>query len=107
MSKNTIQNSKTEVPNGTELNDKDYMNSLLSCLKELTKNYAVALTEASNEVLYKNHKKTFDNLIAMTRETYELMFENGWYSIEKSTKEKIRTKYNMLCTELNNLGKED
>jgi len=107
VSKNVVQNTKTEVPNGTSLNDKDYMNSLLSCLKEMVKNYATVLTEASNEDLYKRHKKIFDSLITLQRETYELMFENGWYSIEKSTKEKIRTKYNMLCTELNNLGKED
>lgn len=107
MSKNIIQNSKTEVPMGTDLNDKDYMNSLLSSLKELVKNYAIVLTETSNEEMYKKHKKIFDSLIAMQRETYEIMFENGWYSIEKVGKDKIRTKYNILCTELNNLGKEE
>ena len=106
MSKNIIQNSKTEVPTGNELNDKDYMNLLLCSLKEFTKNYAVALTEASNEKLYKKIKKLFDNAVSLQRETYELMFDNGWYSIEKVSKDKIKTKYNMFCTELNNLGKE-
>ena len=49
---NSISNPKTEVSKGTSLNDKDYMNSLLGTLKEMVKNYAVALTEASNKNLY-------------------------------------------------------
>ena len=48
MNNNKISNPKKEVPTGISLNDQDYMTILLSHLKELTKNYAVALTEASN-----------------------------------------------------------
>ena len=107
MSKNMIQNTKVETPTGSSLNDKDYMNMILTSLKELSKNYALALTESSNECLYKKHKKVFDNLISLQRETYEIMFENGWYSVETVSKEKIRSKYNMFCTELNNLSKEE
>ena len=39
-----ISNPKTEVPNGLKLNDKDFITSLLTCLKEMQKNYAVAMT---------------------------------------------------------------
>ena len=46
---NVIKNPKIEVSTGISLNEKDYMNSLLSMLKECAKNYTVALTEASNE----------------------------------------------------------
>ena len=46
---NEIKNEKVQVPNGIEMNDKDYLNSLLSCLKEMTKNFATAMTEASND----------------------------------------------------------
>ena len=38
---NQIANQKQEVPTGINLNDKDYINSLLTCLKEMTKNYAI------------------------------------------------------------------
>ena len=48
-----IQNTKVEVPKGIELNDKDIINLTLTTLKNFTKNYAVALTEASNDNLYK------------------------------------------------------
>ena len=47
-----ITNPKVEVPTGMGLNDKDYCNCLLSTLKEMSKNYSLAMTEASNEWLY-------------------------------------------------------
>ena len=84
MDNNKISNPKTEVTTGKSLNDKDYINSLLSSLKELVKNYAIALTEVSNENLYNVYKSMFDNYISLQRETYELMFRNGWYSLEKA-----------------------
>ena len=43
MNNNKICNPKTNTPTGIELNDKDYLNSLLSCLKEMEKNYTLAL----------------------------------------------------------------
>lgn len=53
---NQISNPKVEVPTGIACNDKDYLNSLLSCLKEMSKNYVMAMTEASNESLFEKHK---------------------------------------------------
>ena len=49
---NSISNPKIEVPSGMNLNDKDYISNLLSDLKCMEKNFAVVLTEASNEELY-------------------------------------------------------
>ncbi len=39
MNNQQISNPKTEVPTGIELNDKDYITSLLTCLKDIEKNY--------------------------------------------------------------------
>ena len=44
MNNNQISNPKVEVPTGMALNDKDYISSLLSTLKQLVKDYAVILT---------------------------------------------------------------
>ena len=57
MNNNQISNPKKEVPKGIGMNDKDYITKLLSCLKEMEKNYVVAMTEASNENLYNKYKK--------------------------------------------------
>ena len=49
---NKISNPKTDVPNTSEMNDKDYITTMLSIEKAMAKDYAVALTEASNTDLY-------------------------------------------------------
>ena len=100
---NKIQNPKTEVAKGINLNEKDYLNSLLSCLKEMSKNYCVTLTETSNESLYQTHLETFLNIINLEREVYELMFQNGWYTLEKAENNKIQEKYNTINQELTDL----
>lgn len=100
---NKISNPKTEVPTGKSLNDKDYMNCLLTSLKELVKNYAIALTEASNEHLYNQYKTMFDQYISMQRDTFELMFRKGWYSLEKADMQKISSKARMLQQEITDL----
>lgn len=102
-----IKNTKTEVPETIELNDKDYMNKLLCTLKEMVKNYAIALTEASNDKLYKEYKKAFDEYLKLARETYELMFQNGWYELETAESKKINTKYATLETEFATLAYEE
>lgn len=101
---NKICNPKIEVPTGKTLNDKDYINSLLSSLKEMIKNYATSLIEASNENLYSRYKTMFDNYSSLQREVYELMFRKGWYSLEKAEIQKISSKVEMLSQELSDLG---
>ena len=101
---NSISNPKTEVPKGTSINDKDYMNSLLGTLKEMIKNYGVALTEASNETLYNKFKTMFDEYSNLQREVYETMFRKGWYSLEKVEKQKLDSKYQTLNQEFMDLN---
>lgn len=105
MNNNQISNPKTEVPKGTDINDKDYMNSLLSCLKEMVKNYAIALTEASNETINNEFKMMFDNYSILQREVFEIVFRKGWYSLEKAETLKVNNKYQTLNQEFTDLNK--
>lgn len=100
---NKITNTKVEVPKGTELNDKDYLNCLNSHLKEMCKNYAQALTEASNEILYEKYFQMFDNITSLQRDTFELIFKNGWYPLEEVEETKLNEKLNTLTLEYNDL----
>lgn len=104
---NIIKNKKEEVSKGIELNDKDYLNSINSTLKEMAKNYSVVLTEASNENLFKVYKKIFDNIITMQRQTFELIFEKGWYILEKAEKNKINNKFSTLNQEFIDLNNQE
>jgi len=101
---NNISNPKTEVPTGLALNDKDFITSLSTCLKELSKNYVIAQTEASNEVLFEKYNSIYNNIINMQREVYELMFRKGWYSLEKAETQKIDNKLQMLKQEYQDLN---
>ena len=103
MNNNQISNQKKEVPKGMKLNDKDYISKLLSCLKEMEKNYVVAMTEASNENLFNKYKNVFNDIVNLQREVYELMFRDGWYQLEKVESNKISSKLTMLSQELNDL----
>ena len=69
----------------------------------MSKNYVMAMTEASNESLFEKHKQVFLTLISLQREVYELMFRKGWYSLEKSDTQKINQKLQMLSNEYQDL----
>lgn len=98
-----VGNKAVEVPKGLELNDKDYCTCLLSTLKDMEKNYVIAMTEASNEWLYNIHRDTFLDIAVLQRKLYVLMFENGWYQLEAVDEEKLNEKYNMLSSDFNSL----
>ncbi len=100
-----ITNKPVEVPENCELNDKDNMNRCLSYLKELEKNYTVALTEASNEYLYNRYYKQYEMISKMQREIYELMFQYGWYELTTSEIKDITNCYDKLVKDYNSLCK--
>lgn len=104
MNNNQVSNPKTEVTAGIELNDKDYMASLLTCLKDMEKNYVIAMTEASCEALYQAFHNTFCKISELQRDVYELMFKKGWYTLEKAEVKKINNKYEMLSKEYQDLN---
>ncbi len=104
MNNSKINNPQKEVSKGLSLNDKDYMTNLLIILKDFEKNMTVALTEASNENLYKKLKKIFDEVASMQRDAYELMFKFGWYTLEEATNTKVTNLTKQLENELSNLN---
>lgn len=103
MENNVIANPKREFPTGIEMNDKDYLNSFLSCLKEMSKNYVIVMTEASNEVLFQKYLSNFLEIINLQREVYECMFRNGWYALEKVDSNKLSQKVQMLSKEFSDI----
>ncbi len=101
---NQISNPKVEVEKGIDLNDKDYITCILTSLKELEKNYAIALTEASNEELYQKYFNIFESISKLQREVYEVMFKKGWYILEQAEQLKIQNKYQTLNKEYQDLN---
>lgn len=103
---NQISNPKLEVPTGISLNEKDYITCLLTTLKEMSKGYVTAITEASNESLFNVYKEILEKVSNLQREVYELMFRKGWYILEKCDANKINSKYQTLSQEYTDLSGE-
>lgn len=99
-----IKNDKLELPQTGGLNDQDYLILTLSQLKDMEKNLCIALTEASNEKLYKVIKDMFDEIANLQRKTYELAFKFGWYQLETQEEKKIQEKLKMLTNEFESLN---
>ena len=97
---NKISNTKTEVPETTEMNDKDYISTILEIEKAMVKKLAVVLTEASNDDLYSDYYDMFDDISSLQREIYNLMFKKGWYCLEVAEENKITQKLGTLQQEL-------
>ncbi len=97
---NKIQNKNVEVPNTKQMNDKDFITTMLSIEKALVKDYAVSLTEVSNNDLYNDYYDMFDDLSNLQRDIYNLMFKKGWYQLEMAEDNKIQEKLNCLTNEI-------
>ena len=101
---NQISNPKVDAGKGMSLNEKDYITCLNATLKEMSKGYVMAMTEASCESLYNVYKEAFLKISQLQREVYEVMFRKGWYVLEKSDANKINTKYQTLLQEYSDLN---
>ncbi len=77
-----ITNPQTPVPNTAQMNDRDLVNESLTTEKYITASYCTALHEFSHESLYQDIQAIFDESQKAQRRLYDVMFQNGWYSIE-------------------------
>ena len=101
---NKIRNQTTEVPKTNEMNDKDYITSVLAIEKYIVKDLAVAMTEASNNDLYNEYYDMYDEISDIQRQLYNLMFKKGWYCLEMAEENKIMEKLNKLNEEVKELS---
>jgi spore coat protein CotF len=105
MQTQKIQNTETQVPNTPELNDRDYIDLLLNDEKKMTvMGYGNALNEASNEFLFNEIFKIYQETQQKQREIYNLMFQKGWYSVTAEQKQKLDQTYQKFQGYMPQLG---
>ncbi|WP_340639815.1 spore coat protein [Bacillus atrophaeus] len=85
-----ISNLETPVPATSQMNDRDFVNELLTTEKYITSSYCTALHEFSHESLYQDIQSIFDESQKAQRKLYDLMFQYGWYSIEAEDAQKLQ-----------------
>lgn len=100
---NKIENEEIEVPSTKDMNDRDYLTNILLLEKNMSVNLAIALNEASNKKLYNDIFNIFKDVKKMQRDLYNLMFEKGWYSLEKAEEQKISEKLNDMNNKIEEL----
>ena len=83
-SSSKIQNPETSVPKTPQMNERDFLNDQLTTEKYMTSSYNIALNEASNQALYQDRSTIFKETQDCQRNLYNLMFKNGWYSVEQA-----------------------
>lgn len=100
---NKVSNPQVETPKSTEMNDRDYLNTLLEIEKNMSNNLSIALNEASCDKLFNEEFLLFTETKGMARDLYDMMFECGWYSLECPEKIKIDECLKELEPNLNQL----
>ncbi|UOQ46014.1 spore coat protein [Halobacillus salinarum] len=88
-----IQNPETTVPKTPQMNERDFLNDQLTTEKYMTASYNIALNEASNQELYQDLATIFKETQDCQRNLYNLMFKNGWYSLEQAEQMKVQQAY--------------
>ncbi|MBU5594032.1 spore coat protein [Amphibacillus sp. MSJ-3] len=89
MHTSKVQNPETPIEKTPKLNDRDIINDFLATEKYMTDGYSTALNEASNHTFYENLLQIFTETQNQQRHLYNLMFKNGWYSLEKADQQQI------------------
>ncbi len=93
MSQQKIQNPETQVAKTPQMNERDFINDMLSTEKYMTASYSTALNEASNQHIYNDLLAIFNETQNCQRELYNMMFQKGWYSLEPADQMKLQQEY--------------
>ncbi len=77
--------------------EQEILNILLELEKNMVKNLAVAITEASDEKLSASFEEMFNNTKTAQREIFNYMNKQGFYKLEYAPLTKV-SKENQKCT---------
>ena len=85
-----ITNPETQIQKGPQMNERDFVNDLLSTEKYLSTSYSTALNEVSHQALYQDLLTISNETHQLQRDLYNLMFKNGWYALEAADTQKLQ-----------------
>lgn len=88
-----IQNPSAEFPKTPQMNERDFVNDMLSTEKYMANAYSVAINEASHEHLFNDLMGIYTETQQMRNDLYKLMFQKGWYKLEAQDMQKIQQSY--------------
>ncbi|MBQ7140497.1 MAG: spore coat protein [Bacilli bacterium] len=83
--------------------DQNKVMILIELEKNLVKNYATAITEASNDNLTQKICELFNMSLNASRDLFNLANEKGWYQLEYAQIQKIEQEYQKLSQKLSDI----
>ena len=96
---NKVKNPKQDpMPDAKSFNDEDILNDVLISLKHLSTMYGTLCQEASNATLTTEIETLSKEVGKLAKSSFNLMFEKGWYCLEKELPEKLDEEYNKFST---------
>ena len=90
---NKVNNPEVNVSKTINMNEKNMSNNL-----------SIAIDEASNDLLFDKFYDIFDDVKCAARDAFNLMFKNGWYTLEKAQDNKRKEENTKLNDKLNELN---
>ena len=101
---NKVNNPEVNVSKTIDMNEKDYLQVILENEKNMSNNLSIAIDEASNDLLFDKFYDIFDDVKCAARDAFNLMFKNGWYTLEKAQDNKRKEENTKLNDKLNDLN---
>lgn len=83
---------------GPEMNDRDYLNDILSTEKYLSNGFNTGLSEMQNPKLHQDVQNILNSVHQSQAQLFDLMFQKGWYKMEAAEQQQVSQAY----TQFNN-----
>lgn len=83
---------------GPEMNDRDFINDILTQEKYLTFGYNTGLNEMQNPQLHQTIQQILNDAHQSQLKLFDLMFQKGWYKMKTAEQQEISQAY----TQFNN-----
>ncbi|MED4571924.1 spore coat protein [Brevibacillus agri] len=78
---------------GPQMNERDFLNDCLATCKYVTDSLNVAVREMSHQQLYSDMLQLLNETHQSARDTFNLMFQKGWYKLEAEEQQKLQQAY--------------
>ena len=85
-----IKNPEKGIVHSPEMNDRDYLNDILATEKYLTDGFNTFVREASHTDLHNDVKTILNETHDCTRNLFDLMFKDGFYSFQGASGQEIQ-----------------
>jgi spore coat protein CotF len=87
------QTGQLPTVKGPQMNDRDWINDIMSYEKYLTNGYNTGLNEAQNPQLHQTVQAILNDVHQSQVQLFDCMFQKGWYKMKAADQQEISQAY--------------